>query len=161
MSYKKDKKFALPILKRLFEFSHMDSFGLSPAIDYLEFSENSSWNESIKGTIYLQIESRWTLLDSLPEILPNSEDDLPDLKEEERTGLLTSLKDIEIVGVELGSKQPHLILTFENDKVLLVNGVNNFECWQAGVRNVPKESCEIIACPGESLAVWEPKTFSY
>lgn len=156
----KEKKLAKSILKRLFEGSKIEGIRFGPILQLL-FAQSSSQSQ-IYGQIYLNLVSSWMILDEIPSLFPNSESDFPTQSEEKQIYLLCSLRNLEIVKVELGNKQPHLIFTFENSKIFLLNGIDfNYECWQAGIAFNPKETCQIIACPGGELAIWDAKTFSY
>lgn len=64
-----------------------------------------------------------------------------------------------IVEVNLGDTSPHLLLTFDTGEVLFINGHHDtYECWQVGVSNTEndEEVWEVVACPGDSLAIWVP-----
>lgn len=154
-------KLAQSILERLFEGSRIKNinFGCFPQLLFVEKdAQRSIIKRSIKGQVYLELWSNWEIVDSLPSTLPNSEDDFPKYSENEQIKLLDSIKNAEIIEVKLGSKQPHLIFTFENDKIFIVNGISNYECWQAGLSQNPKHSCQIIAGP-TGLSIWAPKAF--
>jgi hypothetical protein len=156
----KGRKLATSILKRLLEGSHISEIVFQP-LPRLLFTQRKSQRTEIVGQIYLNIESTWKVFDFLPGELPNNEDDFPQISgEEEKKQLFQYLLNQEVLTVELGIKHPHLILNLKNKKIFILNGINFYECWIAGVGNNPKEPCQIIACPGGELAIWEPKTFS-
>ncbi len=150
----KGKKLATSELKRLFEGSHIREIVYQTHL-YLIFTQRERQDSGIVGQIYLNIESTWKLFDFLPIKLPNFEDDFPKITEkEEQKKILDCLLNKTIINVELGSKHPHLIFTFENQKVFVVNGMSDFECWQAGITDSPKEHCLVVAVPGGGLAIW-------
>lgn len=156
-----EKNLAKSILKRLFEGSKVEGIRFGPILQVL-FAERDSQQTSIYGQIYLNLVSSWMILDSLPRSLPNSEDEFPIYSEEIQIEILCSIRNVQIVEVELGTKYPHLIFTFENGKVFILNGIDySYECWHAGVAFNPNESCQVIACPGGELAIWDAETFSY
>ncbi|HEY8561203.1 MAG TPA: hypothetical protein VIL74_12580 [Pyrinomonadaceae bacterium] len=157
----KEKNLAKAILKRLFEGSRIEGIRFGPILQLL-VTDRDSQETPIYGQIYLNLVSSWMIIDSLPLSPPNSEDDFPAYSEDEQIQLLCSLKNLEIVKIELGNKHPHLIFTFENGKIFTLNGIDYaYECWQAGVAFNKKESCQIIACPGGELAIWDARTFQY
>jgi hypothetical protein len=155
-----EKNLAIPILKRLFEGAQIEGIRFGPVLQLL-IDQNSSQKTTIKGQIYLNLASSWTIFNSIPTPLPNSEDDFPNYSEDEQIKILCSLRNLQITKVELGNKHPHLILTLENNRIFLINGIHyDYECWQAGIAFNQNEFCQIIACPGGELAIWKPRTFS-
>jgi hypothetical protein len=157
----RNRQLADRIFKRLFEDSFIEGirFGSIPQI---LFVARDSQIQSIYGQRYLNLASSWDILDFKPSDLPNNKDDLPELSEEEEIRKISSLRNIKVTKAEIGNKHPHLLFTFENNKILLVNGLNDgYEAWQLGVALNPKEPCQLIACPDGEIAIWEPKTFEY
>lgn len=121
---------------------------------FKSYSLIKTLNKLLYGQIYLNLASSWMILDSMPASSPNSEDDFPKYSEETQIQLLCSLRNLEIVKVELGNKHPHVIFTFENEKIFILNGIDyGYECWQAGIAFNSKEICQVIACPGGELAI--------
>lgn len=157
----KNRNLAEKILKRLFEGAFVDGIRFG-AIPQILFRERESQIQSIYGQIYINLASSWDVLDYIPTVLPSNKDGLPAFSEEEEIRKLISLKSVRISKIEIASKNPHLIFTLENNKILLVNGLNDgYEAWQIGIAFNPNESCQLIACPDREIAIWEPKTFSY
>jgi hypothetical protein len=107
---------------------------------------------------HLWIESRWRLFDGPPATWPRSEDDLPALPMEELARVVCRLRDNRIVDARLGDVAPHLILTFDNDQVLFVNGHHDrYESWQLWGGSAA--TLLIVATPDDRLAYWVPANF--
>jgi hypothetical protein len=62
---------------------------------------------------------------------PRSEAEMPEVSEEGQLRKLQELRRAKIVAVEVGFDAPHLTLTFDDGRVLFVNGWHEkSECWQ-------------------------------
>ena len=62
-----------------------------------------------------------------------------------------------IVDAQLGVESPHLILTFDDGRILFINGHHDqYESWQlyAG-----QGKLLIVAVPGDELAMWLPEDY--
>ncbi|AXI09234.1 hypothetical protein CUC15_09960 [Oceanobacillus zhaokaii] len=119
----------------------------------LLLSENENNLNRIEGQIYINIESQFCLLKSLPKSIPSLED-LPELDWIESSKLLCELRLKQIIEVSLHHESPHLFMTFETGEVLFIWGHHEkYESWQVGVSE-STEMWEVVACPNNSLAVW-------
>lgn len=122
----------------------------------LLLSETKNNSNRIKGQIYINIESQFCLLKSMPKSIP-SLDDLPELDWIESYKLLCELRLKQIIELSLHHESPHLSLTFETGEVLFIWGRHEkYESWQVGVSKAD-ETWEVVACPNNSLAVWGPE----
>ena len=122
----------------------------------LLLSENENNSNRIEGQIYINIESQFCLLKSMPKSIPLL-DNLPELDWIESNKLLCELRLKQIIEVSIHHESPHLFLTFETGEVLFIWGHHEkYESWQVGVSGAD-EMWEVVACPNNSLAVWGPK----
>lgn len=156
----KDKHLAEAVLRRLCEGAQIDGIRFGPVLQIL-ITDHASEKELIKGQIYLNLGSSWRVFDRLPPSLPNGEEELPELPQEEQIQAICRIRERVIVGVELGEMEPHLILTLDDGRVVFVNGKHEmYECWQIGVtRSGTEEPWLVVACPGGDVAVWAPQSF--
>lgn len=122
-------------------------------------SASDSNSERINGQISINIESGFNVFESIPKRLPLT-NGMFIHDQIEASKKLCELRLKEIVGVALGEKIPHLFLTLNTGEVLFINGHHDmYESWQVNVLNTEsdKEVWEIVAIPGDSLAVWSPE----
>src|SRR5262245_56854557 len=88
----------------------------------------------VRGQVYVNLGSRWTIFESRRSVLPATEDQLPDRRSEEECRLLYEIRERTIVRAELGCHMPHLILTLNDGVVFFLSGSDaQYESWQAGV----------------------------
>lgn len=114
-----------------------------------------------KGEPYVNLASAWCVFPSLPDSLPETESDVsgPSSDEEEYECII-SLRHKTVVDVKVCHPVPHLLITFDDNSVLYVNGHNEqYEPWQAGQSFSENETWLVVACPGDSLAIWAPDGF--
>lgn len=124
----------------------------------LLLSGNENNSNRIEGQIYINIENRFSVFKDMPQKTPLY-DDLPKLDWIEASKLLCELRLTKIVKVSLGNESPHLYLTLETGEVLFIWGHHDqYESWQVGVYSISdlNEYWEVIACPGNELAVFGP-----
>ncbi|TYS86167.1 hypothetical protein [Rossellomorea aquimaris] len=152
----KDKVQAETLLNHLFRGSQLDGvqFGISPGPFRLSFFHYKNTDVE-DAQLFLNIESKWCLLSSNVKQYPSKEDEIEDLSEEENYLQIIRMRRQVVVKVELVDEHaPHLLIRFENDHSLFINGYHDeFECWQAGVDGVSEL---VIALPGKDLAIWPP-----
>jgi hypothetical protein len=114
-----------------------------------------------KGEPYVNLGSAWCVFPSLPGSLPAGESDVcgPNTDEEEYECII-SLRRKTVVDVQVCHPIPHLLITFDDGSVLYVNGHNEqYEPWQAGQSFSESETWLVVACPGDSVAIWAPEEF--
>ena len=112
-----------------------------------------------KGEPYVNLASAWCVFPSRPGRLPATEAEVsgPTSNEEEYL-LIISLRNKTVVDVEVCHPVPHLLITFDDSSVLYVNGHNEqYESWQAGQSFSEDETWLVVACPGDSIAIWAPE----
>jgi len=112
-----------------------------------------------KSNLSLTIESRWTIFSTMPDQLPERDEDIPELPLEKKVALLAQLAGHDIVAVSLGNEQPHLMLTFNCGRILFINGYHHeYESWQLSTVGEPEERrWDIIAIPGGNIAIFNPQ----
>nr|AAL24522.1 orf159EGC115 [uncultured bacterium] len=113
------------------------------------------------GEPYINLASAWCVFPSRPEHLPLTEADVPaTTTSEDEYQLIISLRDRTVVDVEVCHPIPHLLVTFDDHSVLYINGHNDqYEAWQAGQSFSEDEMWLVVACPGDSIAIWAPERF--
>lgn len=150
----KDKVQAETLLNHYFRGSQLDGvqFGVSPGPFRLSFFHYKNTDVE-NAQLFLNIESKWCLLSSIDKRYPSKEDEIEDLSEEEKYLQIIQMRRQVVNKIELVDDQiPHLLIRFENDCSLFINGYHEeFECWQAGVDG---DSELVIALPGKDLAIW-------
>lgn len=158
----KDKRIAEAVLKRLCQGAQIDGIRFGPVLQIL-ITDHSSTQAPIRGQIHLNLASSWALFESLPNPLPDHEDDLPDVPVEQQLQTICGIRELMITDIQLGETQPHLLLRLEDGRTLLVNGRHDmYECWQLGVAmGNPQERWMVVATPGGGVAVWAPDSFGY
>ena len=114
-----------------------------------------------RGEPYINLSSAWCVFPSKPTNLPSTEADVPGpTRPEDEYQLIISLRDRTVVDVEVCHPVPHLLVTFDDNSVLYVNGNNDhYEPWQAGQSFSENETWLVVACPGNSIAIWAPEHF--
>lgn len=156
----KDKWLAESVLSRLCQGAQIDGIRFGPVLQLL-ITDHSSGKDPIAGQTYLNLGSKWTVFDSAPASLPDSETELPGMTEDQQIQTICGMRGLTITGIELGRSQPHLIITLEDGRVFFLNGRDDqYESWQLGVAmGDPAESWLVVAVPGGDIAVWAPKGF--
>ena len=128
-----------------------------PPILYLWGPKPSDVGTWFNDEANIHVESRWQLFNTIPSTWPQLGEDLPDQPMEELVSLACRLRNNEIVRVQLGEEAPHLIITFDNGQVLFVNGHHErYESWEV---NAGQGQLQIVAVPGDGLAMWLPEDF--
>ena len=157
----KDKNLADLVLQRLCKNAEIGGIRFGPILQILLASEHSQ-NFPIKGQVYLNLSSAWTLFDSRPTKLPESEEDLPRMTIEEEIQTICSIREQVISKVELGENAPHLILTLDDGRLIFVNGKDDrYESWDVGVAFTGvEEAWQVIACPSGEVAIVTPPNFN-
>ena len=155
-----EKKFAEIVLKRLCKGTQVDGIRFGPTLQIL-LSPCAIAPDSIKGQVYLNLSDRWTVFETRPDNFPKNENDLLEVSTEDEIQRIVALRERVIINVELGTSEPHLILTLNDGRVLFVNGKHGlYESWDMGVAyGSEKELWQVIACPGGGIAIWTPSTF--
>jgi hypothetical protein len=97
----------------------------------------------------------------MPAQLPQTEDDITELTEEEELQLLCSIRQEKIENIHLDGNLPHLIISFESGKVFFLYGFNmDYESWDLGVAfSNFIEKWLVVAMPGGEVGVFCPETF--
>ncbi len=109
---------------------------------------------------FLSIDSAWTLLEKLPASLPELVVENYELGHARRrtSELIAAVGQVAwntIMDVHLAETVPHLLVSFDNGKVLYINGHHDkFESW-----NVSAGDFTVVATPGDGVAVWCPDQF--
>jgi len=113
--------------------------------------------------VYLNLESLWTVFESYPSKLPDSEDDLPEISQEDEIQAICRIRERAITNIELMIDYPHLIITLDDGKVIFINGQDDlYESWSLGyASNNASETWFVVAGPGNRIAVWAPKDFNF
>ena len=155
----RDKQLAEAVLRRLCKEAHIDGIRFGPILQILISHVNRVGDDPINGQVYLNLGSSWKVFDSRPASLPNGEEELPQATAEEQIQAICDLRECAIINAEICEKEPHLILTLEDGRVLFVNGKHDlYECWDMGVA-FSVDKWQVIACPGDDVAIWAPKSF--
>lgn len=156
-----DKQYAEAVLRHLFVGTQIYGIGFGPVLQIVFTDIDTSQKPVVQGQRYIHLSSNWKVYESRPLSFPDHEEDLPELSEEEQIRLICSLRKRQVVKVELGASQPHIILTFADGTVFFLNGRHEmYECWVAGVScGKPNELWMIVACPGGGVAIWTPDSF--
>ncbi|NMH68341.1 hypothetical protein HF072_06065 [Bacillus sp. RO3] len=151
-----DKVQAEALLNNLFQGSQLDGvqFGMSPGPLTLSFFHYKN-TDAEDPQLFLNIESTWCFLAPGEKQYPSSEDEIADLSEEEKLLHIIRMRRQRVTKVELvDDHAPHLLIRFENDYSLFINGNHDeFECWQAGIEG---DSELVSALPGKELTIWTP-----
>ena len=157
----KDRVLAEAVLRRLCQGAQIDGIRFGPIIQIL-ITDHASSKPPIRGQVYLNVGSTWRLFDRVPVHLPESEADYSEMSDVEALSTLISIREQVITSVALGMEAPHLILTLESSRVLVLNGHHEqYEPWELGVAlGDPAERWLVVACPGDAIAVWAPDSFS-
>jgi len=157
-----DKNLADLILQRLCRNAEISGIRFGPILQILLTSEHSQ-KFPIKGQTYLNLSSKWKVFNSRPSQFPEDEEDLPEMTNDEQIQKICSIRERNIVDVELGKDYPHLIFTLDDKKIVFVNGKNEkYESWDIGVAfGGLEQSWQVIACPNGELAIWTPPDFSF
>ncbi|MBW3111613.1 hypothetical protein KYJ26_07215 [Bacillus sp. MCCB 382] len=150
----KDKMQAEALLNNLYQHSQLDGvqFGISPGLLMLSFFHYQ--NTDVEDPqLFLNIESKWCLLDPGVKQYPLSEDEIVDISEEGKLLQIIRMRRQTVTKVELvGEEAPHLLIRFKNGSSIFINGHDDeFECWHAGIDG---ESELVSALPGQELAIW-------
>jgi hypothetical protein len=77
---------------------------------------------------------------------------------EQQVAALARLAGQRIVEVVLGDRSPHLMLSFESDMVLFVNGHHDaFECWNLSTDLPAPHKWLIVTTSGDGIALFPPQ----
>jgi len=117
----KDKEVAEKVIRYLCLNSDINGYRFHPCSQLLLSGPDDGRND-IDGQIFINLESRFKVYSSMPSCLPQCEEDIEELNEEEELNLIFKLKRKRIIDIKLGDLHPHLIITFESGEVLFVNG---------------------------------------
>lgn len=151
-----DKALAEAVIRRLCVGAQVAGIGFGPSLQLL-----LSDQPPIRGQVYLNLESTWTVYAERPAAFPPAGGELLEYSEEEAIRRLCDLREAVIRDAELAEDAPDLILTFEDGRVFFLNGRDDaYETWQLGVafaRDDPPWL--VVACPGGEVAVWAPRSF--
>jgi hypothetical protein len=157
----KDKYLAETVLRHLLLGAHIEGIRFGSKLQLLI---QKSDKVLLRGQIYLNIESQWTLYSGVSENHSKQEECIPALSIEEELKILCGLREQVIVDVHLGDLYSHLILTLASGDIFFLNGRHDlYECWQVGVSRVsmgrPDECWRVVSCPGGDIAIWAPQNF--
>ena len=157
-----DKKMAEAVVRRLCQGAQIDGIRFGP-IPQILITDHSSGKPRIKGQVYLNLGSSWTVFHQRPLKYPDCEEELPKIGTDEELQTLCSLREAIISDVELGEEQPHLIFHLENGISVFFNGRDDrYECWQLGVAfGNPEDLWQVVALMDGEVAVWFPDSFDY
>ncbi|MBT2742613.1 hypothetical protein [Bacillus sp. ISL-77] len=156
-----EKQFAERALQHLFIGSQLDGvkFGVGAGAILIRFMHYTTNQEP--DDLWINIESKWTVLPNGMKNYPSSEDEMEELTEEEEYNLVFKLRRDKVVDIKLGNSVPHLFIVFQSGLTMFVNGHHNlYECWQAGDgAGYTGEEWLIVATPGDQIATWVPDDF--
>jgi hypothetical protein len=147
-----DKMFCEAVLKYLCVGGQIEGirFGAAPQLLIS--------NSEIKGQIYVNLSSRWCVFNSLPLVLPESEDQIKELPEDEELIELCKLRYRTIQNIYLSESKPNLIIDFDDNSIFLMNGYDkSYESWQLGVAY--DQHWEVIAMPGGEITAFVPEQY--
>ena len=113
------------------------------------------------GEPYVTLASAWCVFPSRPATFPFTSADVSGpTSQEDEYQLIISLRNKTVTDVEVCHPVPHLLMTFDDDSVLYVNGHDDqYEPWQAGQAFSGDETWLVVACPRDSIAIWAPEHF--
>jgi len=147
------KDLAQKALEQLLLNESVDGIRFGPVPQIL-FTSQAEGKPPVKGQTYINLAARWSLYPARPEVLPQQEDDVPELPDDQQLRAICGLREAVIQKVELGNDAPHLILTFEDGRLMFINGRDDkYESWQAGIAFEPV-GLTVIACPGGEIALF-------
>jgi hypothetical protein len=120
------------VVRHLCEGAQVDGVRFGPGFQLL-ISDHGSGKPPIRGQVYVNLSSKWTLCEpSHP--LPASGTDLRELTQDEALRVLCSIREKVIDKATLGVEAPHLLLTLRGGSVLFINGDDpQYEPWDMGV----------------------------
>jgi hypothetical protein len=155
-----DKKLAEAVLKHLCQGAQIDGLRFGPVLQIL-ITDHTSSKTPIRGQVYLNLGSSWTVFTTPPTSWPTNEDDQPEPSIDEQLRTICELRELVIADIKLAYTQPHLIMTLEDGRILFVNGWHEkYECWQLGVAlGGSDEFWLVVATPNGGVAVWAPDSF--
>ena len=152
------REYAERALIHLFVGSQLDGvkFGVGAGpilIRFMHYATNKEPEE-----LWVNIESKWTIIPSDLKDHPTSEDDIENLTEEEAYSLVIKLRRDQVIDVKLGKTVPHLFIAFHSGLTLFVNGHHDlYVCWQAGDgAGYAGEGWLVVAVPGDEIFIQEP-----
>jgi len=155
----KDRLIAESVLKRLCLRAQIDGIRFGSILQMLITNQNPY--EGIYGQVFLNLNTRWTVFDSYPSKLPNSEDELPEISQEDEIQAICRIRERVITNIELMADYPHLVITLDDGKIIFVNGQNDpYEAWDLGVALSDRPGTWwVFALPGGAIEVWAPDDF--
>ena len=158
MNYREGRTPAQAVIRRLCQGAQVDGIRFGPILQIL-ITDHAATTPRVRGQTYLNLGSRWKVFEDHPASWPDGEHHLSQPPLDEQLAALCALREATIARVELGERQPHLILHLDGDRALFVNGRHDqYECWQLGVAlGDPNEHWMVVACPGGEVAVWAPQ----
>jgi hypothetical protein len=108
---------------------------------------------------HLSIEGDWMLFDDEIPSLPPTQIPNYGTHKQRISELICRLGYLgwhTIVGAELGTDSPYLLLKFANGQTLFINGRHElYESW-----HITSGEFMVVAMPGDNLAIWCPNDFS-
>ncbi|WP_340010900.1 hypothetical protein MHI32_22485 [Paenibacillus sp. FSL H7-0690] len=155
---KENRDFAERVLKQLCIGAKIDGlrFGVSSGATQVYLTKYEGFDD-LAGQLYLNIESKWTIFDSVPSQYPSNESQIADVSEEEKYSQIIKVRREKIIDIQLGDSTPHLIISFESGSILFVIGFHEkYECWQVGVES---DNWLVVACPMNGIATWTSNKF--
>ncbi|WP_433774113.1 hypothetical protein [Bacillus wiedmannii] len=154
---KENYNYAEKVLKHLFVGAQIDRIQFDITSDTIKIHFiNFEIPVDYDNQLYVNIESKWSLFNSPPARYPSNEDEFDDYSEEDYKRIY-EMRRQKVIDIKLDKESPHLLITFENNKTMFVNGFHDcFECWQAGVQ---RDDWLVVAAPGNAIATWAPDDF--
>ncbi|MFD1177846.1 hypothetical protein ACFQ3W_16270 [Paenibacillus puldeungensis] len=107
----------------------------------------------LKGQIYINLASRWSIFKSMPFEFPKNEEDIEDIKEYEELLMILEFRNKLIVNATVSIEASGLILEFSDGSVFYMHGYNEqYESWDIGVAFNPRcEHWQVISMPGGEI----------
>jgi hypothetical protein len=154
-----DKQLAEKVLNYLCLGGQINGIRFGPILQLLISTEDSK--EILRGQMYLNLGSKWTVFMSLPAQPPENESDFAETTREQDLQILCGIREAEIFSAELGNNSPHLLIHLTDGRILYVNGHHEiYECWDLGLAiDDPKETWNVVASPGDGVIVFAPEKF--
>lgn len=159
-TYHVDRELAEAVLRRLCQGGSVNGVRFGGILQMLVRAPASSL-PPLRGQVYINLASRWTVFETRPSQFPEYEHEVPELTVEEQLYVLCTIRERTLQRVELGLTKPHLILTLDNGSVFFLCGNNDsYESWDVGVAMGDRsERWQVVALPGGEVGIWAPKHF--
>ncbi|HEY8600780.1 MAG TPA: hypothetical protein VIL85_20255 [Thermomicrobiales bacterium] len=101
---------------------------------------------------------RWRIHETLPTDWQEGVASVAEQPIEDLVRAACMLRHTAIVEVRLGRPSPHLLLVFDDGRVLVLNGHHDlYEQWEL----MAGHEIGVIAVPGDNIAYWLPEEFTY